>query len=46
VSGCPYQARCPRVEARCLSEAPALVTLGAGAADRQVRCYFPLDRPK
>ncbi|MBK4215573.1 ATP-binding cassette domain-containing protein [Paracoccus caeni] len=35
-SGCVFRTRCPRAEARCATEAPAL-SLG----DHQVACHFP-----
>ena len=38
--GCAFHPRCPRAQARCHTEAPALRPLGA---DRAVRCHFPLD---
>ena len=34
--GCPYSSRCPRAEARCRSEAPALRDLGNG---RKAACH-------
>jgi peptide/nickel transport system ATP-binding protein len=37
--GCRFAARCPRAEARCRDEAPALTATDA----RAVRCHFPLD---
>jgi oligopeptide/dipeptide ABC transporter, ATP-binding protein, C-terminal domain len=37
--GCPYAARCPRVQARCRQERPELITVGRG---RQVAaCFYP-----
>jgi peptide/nickel transport system ATP-binding protein len=36
-SGCPFHVRCPRAEARCSEEAPALVPVGAG---REAACHF------
>ena len=39
--GCKFADRCPRVEAKCRAEEPALVQLGAS----QVRCWFPLEAP-
>ncbi len=36
--GCRVHTRCPRAEARCAAEAPALRPLGA--AGRQVACHF------
>ena len=39
--GCKFADRCPRVEAKCRAEEPALVQLGAS----QVRCWFPLETP-
>ena len=37
--GCKFAERCPRVEAKCRAEEPALVPLGAS----HVRCHFPLE---
>ena len=39
--GCKFADRCPRVEAKCRAEEPALIQLGAS----QVRCHFPLEAP-
>jgi oligopeptide/dipeptide ABC transporter ATP-binding protein len=36
-TGCPFHPRCPRAEARCRGEAPAL---RAVAADRRAACHF------
>jgi oligopeptide/dipeptide ABC transporter ATP-binding protein len=38
--GCRFADRCPRVQERCRAEAPALRPI---AADRLVRCHFPLE---
>lgn len=38
-AGCPFATRCPRAEAICRSDRPALETLGA----TQVACHFPHD---
>lgn len=38
-SGCRFHTRCPKAEARCSSEIPALRPIGEG---RLVRCHFPL----
>jgi oligopeptide/dipeptide ABC transporter ATP-binding protein len=40
--GCRFAPRCPRAEARCREEEPALAGAGEG---REVRCHFPLDLP-
>jgi oligopeptide/dipeptide ABC transporter ATP-binding protein len=37
--GCRFAPRCPRAQARCSIEEPALASSGDG---RQVRCHFPL----
>jgi peptide/nickel transport system ATP-binding protein len=36
-TGCPYAPRCPRAEARCRAEAPALRDIGNG---RKAACHF------
>ena len=42
VDGCRYQARCPRVQARCRAEAPALARVTHGAGDgHAAACHFP-----
>ena len=38
-SGCEFHTRCPYVQPRCRSEAPALRVLDSG---RRVSCHFPL----
>ncbi|MBI5254903.1 MAG: ATP-binding cassette domain-containing protein [Burkholderiales bacterium] len=38
-SGCRFRTRCPRAEARCEAEPPALADAGGG---RLVACHFPL----
>jgi peptide/nickel transport system ATP-binding protein len=38
-AGCRFHTRCPKAEARCASEVPALRPIGEG---RLVRCHFPL----
>jgi peptide/nickel transport system ATP-binding protein len=38
-SGCEFHTRCPYVQPRCRSEAPALRALGGA---RRVSCHFPL----
>ncbi|MCX8509219.1 MAG: oligopeptide ABC transporter ATP-binding protein OppF, partial [Rhodobacteraceae bacterium] len=35
-SGCVFRTRCPRAEARCAAEVPALM-----GGDHQVACHFP-----
>jgi peptide/nickel transport system ATP-binding protein len=45
--GCRYQARCPRAQARCRTDVPALARLaqaGAGA-DHAAACHFPEGQP-
>jgi oligopeptide/dipeptide ABC transporter ATP-binding protein len=37
--GCPYAARCPRVQARCLQELPALKPVGRG--QQLAACFYP-----
>ena len=42
VDGCRYQTRCPRAQARCRAEAPALARVARGAdGDHAVACHFP-----
>jgi oligopeptide/dipeptide ABC transporter ATP-binding protein len=42
IAGCRYQARCPRVQARCRTEAPALARVTHGGADgHAAACHFP-----
>ena len=42
IEGCRFQARCPRVQARCREEAPALAPVALGAADgHAAACHFP-----
>ncbi|MCK9686961.1 ABC transporter ATP-binding protein [Scleromatobacter humisilvae] len=42
VDGCRYQARCPRVQARCRTDAPALARVTRGAGDgHAAACHFP-----
>ena len=37
-SGCPFRTRCPRAEAKCAAETPALIDRGLG---HPVACHFP-----
>ena len=42
IDGCRYQARCPRVQARCRTEVPALARVPRGADDgHAAACHFP-----
>jgi oligopeptide/dipeptide ABC transporter ATP-binding protein len=42
IEGCRYQARCPRVQARCRTQAPALARVTHGGADgHAAACHFP-----
>ena len=50
VDGCPYRARCPRAQARCRTDAPALVHVGLSAAagtddGHAAACHFPAGGP-
>ncbi len=38
-TGCPYAARCPRVQAQCRVELPELRSIGRG--QQQAACFFP-----
>jgi oligopeptide transport system ATP-binding protein len=38
-TGCPYAARCPRVQAQCRVELPELKSVGRG--QQQAACFFP-----
>ena len=40
--GCRFHTRCPRVQARCRTQAPALTEFADG---RRVACHFPLVAP-
>jgi peptide/nickel transport system ATP-binding protein len=41
-SGCHFHPRCPRAEARCALEAPALVPRLGDSATHAAACHFPL----
>jgi len=42
IDGCRYQARCPRAQARCRTEAPALARVACGGDDgHAAACHFP-----
>jgi peptide/nickel transport system ATP-binding protein len=41
-SGCPFRTRCPRAEARCAEEEPALSSFGG---QHYAACHFPLQEP-
>jgi oligopeptide/dipeptide ABC transporter ATP-binding protein len=44
IDGCRYQARCPRAQARCRAEAPALsriAGMGRGDDGHAAACHFP-----
>jgi oligopeptide/dipeptide ABC transporter ATP-binding protein len=40
IAGCRYQARCPRVQARCRADVPALARVALGDA-HAAACHFP-----
>lgn len=42
VAGCAFAGRCPRVQARCQTEAPQL-TAPDGHRGRQLACHYPLE---
>ncbi|HEU5229996.1 MAG TPA: oligopeptide/dipeptide ABC transporter ATP-binding protein [Ktedonobacteraceae bacterium] len=37
--GCPYAARCPKVQNRCLQERPELKPVGRG--EQVAACFYP-----
>ncbi|HTI13253.1 MAG TPA: ABC transporter ATP-binding protein [Dictyobacter sp.] len=37
--GCPYAARCPKVQSRCLEELPPLISVGRG--EQVAACFYP-----
>lgn len=37
--GCPYAARCPKVQARCHNERPELMPVGRG--EQRAACFYP-----
>ena len=41
-SGCPFRTRCPRAQAKCAEEEPALSSFGG---QHYAACYFPLQEP-
>jgi oligopeptide/dipeptide ABC transporter ATP-binding protein len=43
--GCAFHPRCPRAEARCKAERPALVPAAGRMADHAAACHFPLAAP-
>ena len=40
-TGCRFHPRCPRAQARCLTEAPALAPRLGDATDHATACHFP-----
>jgi oligopeptide/dipeptide ABC transporter ATP-binding protein len=46
IEGCRYRARCPRAQARCGTDAPALAPVARGADDgHAAACHFPEGGP-
>jgi oligopeptide/dipeptide ABC transporter ATP-binding protein len=43
--GCAFHPRCPRAEARCMTERPMLDPAPGRAGDHRVACHFPLATP-
>jgi peptide/nickel transport system ATP-binding protein len=41
IEGCRYQLRCPRVQARCRTDVPALARVTSAGGDHAAACHFP-----
>jgi oligopeptide/dipeptide ABC transporter ATP-binding protein len=42
-AGCPFASRCPRVDARCRHERPALIAADQTSPEHFVACHYPND---
>jgi oligopeptide/dipeptide ABC transporter ATP-binding protein len=42
-AGCRFHPRCPKARARCVDEAPPLVSRGGDGASHPTACHFPVE---